>query len=274
MSWKGYRVTSPFGWRKHPIHGNKSFHTGIDLVKSHKAPIEAFAGGTVLFAGFGKTGSGFGGYGNVVLIKDKDGRGQVYAHLDSVAVKKGQTVKKGQVIGYQGNTGQSTGSHLHFEVRKKAESSPPYGWIANRENNCLEPTNYIDNYNKVSNNKSSAKKGANLKVDGKWGNDTTRAMQRYFGTPADGILSGQSKNSVTNSLYGNTVRYGKGGSLVIKALQRYLNSKGFKLKVDGLLGPSTIRALQSYLGTVVDGKLSRPSLVIKEMQKRLNNETF
>lgn len=146
MSWKSYRVTSPFGWRKHPIHGNKSFHTGIDLVKSHKAPIEAFTSGTVLFAGFGKTGSGFGGYGNVVLIKDKNGRGQVYAHLDSVAVKKGQTVKKGQVIGYQGNTGQSTGSHLHFEVRKKAESSPPYGWIADRANNCLDPTNYIDNF--------------------------------------------------------------------------------------------------------------------------------
>lgn len=274
MSWKGYRVTSPFGWRKHPIHGNKSFHTGIDLVKSHKAPIEAFTGGTVLFAGFGKTGSGFGGYGNVVLIKDKNGRGQVYAHLDSVAVKKGQTIKEGQVIGYQGNTGQSTGSHLHFEVRKKAESSPPYGWIADRANNCLEPRSYIDNYNKVSNNKNSAKKGANLKVDGKWGNDTTRAMQRYFGTPADGILSGQSKNSVTNSLYGNTVRYGKGGSLVIKALQRYLNSKGFKLKVDGLLGPATIRALQSYLGTIVDGKLSRPSLMVKEMQIRLNSGTF
>lgn len=268
MSWKGYRVTSPFGWRKHPIHGNKSFHTGIDLVKSHKAPIEAFTGGTVLFAGFGKTGSGFGGYGNVVLIKDKNGRGQVYAHLDSVAVKKGQTVKKGQVIGYQGNTGQSTGSHLHFEVRKKAESSPPYGWIADRANNCLDPTNYIDNYGKSTTKKNTTTK---LKVDGKWGNSTTSALQRALGTVVDGYISDQTKNSVTTAFYGDTIKFGSGkkGSLVVKALQKKVGSKQ-----DGLLGPNTIRSLQRYLGTVADGKLSRPSLVVKELQRRLNKGNF
>lgn len=121
---------------------------------------------------------------------------------------------------------------------------------------------------------SSSSTGANLTVDGKWAELTTRALQDFFGTPVDGVLSGQSQNSVTNALYGNTARFGSGGSLVIKALQRYLNSKGFKLKVDGLLGPATIRALQSYLGTPVDGVLSRPSLVVKEMQKRLNKGTF
>jgi hypothetical protein len=153
----GYRITSGFGWRTHPIRGGKEWHTGIDLVKSHKAPIEAFTDGEVLYAGEGKSGTGLGGYGIVVLIGDKNGRGQLYAHLDSVTVKKGQKVKKGQVIGYQGATGQVTGSHLHYEVRKKAESKPPYGWIADRVNNCLDPTKYLTDFYKNEQKPSSDK---------------------------------------------------------------------------------------------------------------------
>src|SRR5690625_2343900 len=268
MSWKGYRVTSEFGWRKHPIYGTKSFHTGVDLVKSHKAPIKAFTGGIILFAGLGKSGSGFGGYGNVVMVKDKNNRGQVYAHLDSVAVKKGQTIKEGQVIGYQGNTGQSTGSHLHFEVRKNAQGHAPYGWIANRETNCLEPTSYINNY---GSNTSTSSAKSNLTVDGKWGNSTTSALQRALGTVVDGYISDQTRNSVTNAFYGDSIKFGSGkkGSLVVKALQKKVGSKQ-----DGLLGPNTIRSLQRYLGTVADGKLSRPSLVVKELQRRLNKGNF
>jgi murein DD-endopeptidase MepM/ murein hydrolase activator NlpD len=153
----GYRITSGFGWRTHPIRGGKEWHTGIDLVKSHKAPIDAFTDGEVLYAGEGKSGTGLGGYGIVVLISDKNGRGQLYAHLDSVAVKKGQMIKKGQVIGYQGATGQVTGSHLHYEVRKKAESKPPYGWIADRKNNCLDPTKYLTDFYKNEQKPSSDK---------------------------------------------------------------------------------------------------------------------
>ena len=115
--------------------------------------------------------------------------------------------------------------------------------------------------------KTSSK--ANLTVDGKWGNGTTRALQRALGTPQDGIISGQPKNSVTQSLYGSTVSYGRGGSVVIRALQKKVGAKQ-----DGLLGPATVRALQRYLGTVQDGKLSRPSLVVKELQRRLNAGTF
>lgn len=144
---KGYRVTSDFGWRPNPFTGKgKEWHTGVDLVKSHKAPIEAFADGKVKYAGEGKTGTGLGGYGNVVLIEDKNGRGHLYAHLDSVAVKTGASIKKGKVIGYQGTTGQSTGSHLHFEVRKK--TSPSHGWEADRVNNCLDPAKYLEDLNK------------------------------------------------------------------------------------------------------------------------------
>jgi|SRR5699024_7714751 len=108
-----------------------------------------------------------------------------------------------------------------------------------------------------------------LTVDGKWGKDTTRALQRALKTPVDGIVSKQPQNSVSQSLYGNTVRFGSGGSVVIKALQRKI-----KVTADGKLGPATVKALQKYLGTVQDGVLSRPSLVVKELQRRLNDGTF
>src|SRR5690606_10783955 len=143
----GYRVSSPFGWRKHPITGKNEFHTGIDLVKSPaNAAIKAFTAGTVLFAGMGKKGTGLGGYGNVVLIKDKNGRGQLYAHLSKVSVKKGQKVSAGTVIGNQGSTGQSTGPHLHYEVRKVAEDKVPYGWRSNPVTRCLEPREYLEDF--------------------------------------------------------------------------------------------------------------------------------
>jgi murein DD-endopeptidase MepM/ murein hydrolase activator NlpD len=140
-----YRVTSPFGWRTSPITGKREFHTGIDLVKSHQAPIYAFTPGEVIHAKEGATGSGFGGYGVVVAIRDpKTDHLHCYAHLDSAVVKVGQRVERGQMIGRQGSTGQSTGSHLHYEIRKS--SSPQFGWIADRENNCFEPTQYLIDY--------------------------------------------------------------------------------------------------------------------------------
>lgn len=113
------------------------------------------------------------------------------------------------------------------------------------------------------------KKKSNLTVDGKWGKSTTRALQKALGTPVDGIISKQPRNSVSQSLYGNTVSFGSGGSNVIVALQ-----KKTKVGADGKLGPATVRALQKHLGTPVDGVLSRPSAVIKELQKRLNKGTF
>lgn len=142
---EGYRVTSPYGWRT--LNGRREFHTGIDIVKNHKDPIYAFTDGEVIYAGEGMTGTGFGGYGNVVAIKDSNNCLQLYAHLDSVVVKKGAMVDKGQFIGRQGTTGRSTGSHLHFEVRKVSESHIPYGWRVDRENNCHEPVEYLNTYN-------------------------------------------------------------------------------------------------------------------------------
>jgi len=117
--------------------------------------------------------------------------------------------------------------------------------------------------------KPAKKKKSNLTVDGKWGKSTTRALQKALGTPVDGIISKQPRNSVSQSLYSNTVSFGSGGSNVIVALQNKI-----KVSADGKLGPATVRALQKYLGTPVDGVLSRPSVVVKELQKRLNKGTF
>lgn len=108
---------------------------------------------------------------------------------------------------------------------------------------------------------------ANLKIDGYWGEQTTKALQQYLGTIVDGVISGQIKNHITSAIQG--VHYGKGGSQVIKALQKVLG-----VKQDGYLGEITIRALQKRLGTIVDGKLSSPSLMVKALQKALNNGTL
>lgn len=107
----------------------------------------------------------------------------------------------------------------------------------------------------------------NIAVDGYWGPATTRALQKALGTPIDGIISGQYRNAVTNSI--PSVRFGTSGSSVIRALQRKVGAK-----VDGYIGPNTVRALQKYLGTYQDGIISRPSSVVKEMQRKLNNGTF
>lgn len=145
MPFKGYRITSNYGYRQNPFNrSKKEFHAGIDLVKSHRAPIEAFTDGEVVYSGMGRTGTGLGGYGNVAFIKDKNGYGHLYAHLDSVNVKKGQHVKKGQVIGTQGSTGKVTGSHLHYEIRKK--TSPFYGWTADKSKSTVNPTTYLKDF--------------------------------------------------------------------------------------------------------------------------------
>lgn len=142
---EGYRITSPFGWRRNPFdHNGKEWHQGIDLVKKHEAPIKAFVPGTVRFAALGAKGSGFGGYGNVVAVEDKYKCLHVYAHLEKVNVKVGDNVKAGDTVGLQGSTGRSTASHLHYEVRKKA--APQYGYSTDKQNYCYEPIEYLVKY--------------------------------------------------------------------------------------------------------------------------------
>jgi len=113
-----------------------------------------------------------------------------------------------------------------------------------------------------------SKQKTNLKVDGYWGPATTKALQEALGTPVDGVISGQYPNHITRAIYSANFST-RTGSMVIRALQRKIGAK-----VDGYIGPETTRKLQKYLGTIQDGKISKPAMMVKELQKRLNNGTF
>ncbi len=106
------RVTSGFGSRFHPILGYARFHKGVDLGASTGTPIVAAADGRVVAAGW------HGGYGRQVAIVHADGIRTSYGHMSQIAAYPGEMVRRGQVIGYVGSTGLSTGPHLHFEVTK------------------------------------------------------------------------------------------------------------------------------------------------------------
>ena len=104
-------LVSVYGFRVDPLSGNVGFHPGIDISAAHGTPILASAAGTVVSAG------SEGGYGNAVILDHGDSLATLYGHMVSVAVVPGQLVAAGEVIGYVGSTGRSTGPHLHFEVR-------------------------------------------------------------------------------------------------------------------------------------------------------------
>ena len=104
------RISSPFGERVHPVYGKKSFHKGVDLAAPNGTPIYATADGVVAFAGV------CNGYGNFIKLNHQNGYKTGYAHMSSMVVKTNDKVKKGDLIGYVGSTGTSTGNHLHSEV--------------------------------------------------------------------------------------------------------------------------------------------------------------
>ena len=116
-------ITSPFGWRTHPIFGNQRFHSGLDIGADYGVPIHAAKAGTVSHAGW------IGGYGNTVMIEHGDGIVTLYGHNQSLNVSVGQQVSQGQVIAYCGSTGNSTGPHCHFEVRLNGEPVSPYNYL-------------------------------------------------------------------------------------------------------------------------------------------------
>ncbi len=125
--WVQYTISSGFGWRKHPKTGECACHAGIDIAAAVGTPVLAAADGEVVFAGMGTPGSGYNYYGYAVSIYHEDyGYSTLYGHLDSISVRKGQDVKRGDVIGTLGSTGEwSTGPHLHFEIDKgKGRTSP------------------------------------------------------------------------------------------------------------------------------------------------------
>jgi murein DD-endopeptidase MepM/ murein hydrolase activator NlpD len=114
------RITSVFGWRTHPITGDRRFHSGTDLGAPMGTPVVASAPGEV------ETANWLGGYGLTVIINHPSAQQTLYGHLSELFVQPGQRVEQGTVIGRVGSTGNSTGPHLHFEVRHLQ----PQGWVA------------------------------------------------------------------------------------------------------------------------------------------------
>ena len=112
-------ITSPFGWRSNPFGGAPDFHPGLDIAAPTGTTVTAAAGGTVIMAQW------YGGYGNYISIDHGDGYSTGYGHLSAIYVANGQTVQRGQAIGAVGSTGNSTGPHLHFEVRINGKAVDP-----------------------------------------------------------------------------------------------------------------------------------------------------
>ena len=123
----GGRITSPFGWRTHPIFNSRTFHSGVDIAGPNRGSIKASNSGKVIYSGW------YGGYGKVVILDHGVVNGKptttLYAHMSSIRVGQGQFVNKGEVVGYEGTTGYSTGPHVHFEVRINGKPNNPLNYI-------------------------------------------------------------------------------------------------------------------------------------------------
>ncbi|PLY15470.1 M23 family metallopeptidase [Sulfurimonas xiamenensis] len=111
VEYKG--ITSKFGYRVHPILRSKEFHRGIDLRAAINTPVYATADGIVEWAGYHKKS----GFGNLVILQHNYGFRTYFGHLNKIVIKSGKFVKKGDLIAYTGNSGKSSGPHLHYEIR-------------------------------------------------------------------------------------------------------------------------------------------------------------
>ena len=128
------RISDPYGWRTHPITGKRSFHNGLDIGNKIGTPIYAVADGKVASTGKQKY------FGKYIGLSHKFGYQTNYAHLHKIFVKKGEKVKRGQIIAEMGNSGRSTGSHLHFEVIRYNKSRNPYEYLNKHEDDIIITT--------------------------------------------------------------------------------------------------------------------------------------
>ena len=128
---QSYTITSWFGYREDPFTGEIAYHSGTDIAAPEGTPILAAADGTVTIAN--AIDSWGGGYGYHIKVKHNDTYDTLYAHCSSICVTVGQEVKQGEVIGYVGTTGNSTGNHLHFEVWQNGERTDALGFFKAKE---------------------------------------------------------------------------------------------------------------------------------------------
>lgn len=119
------RISAGYGWRVHPIYKTRKFHDGMDFTGKIGTPL--YATGDAVVKKVGKQR----GYGNTVVLDHGYGYTTLYAHLNGYNVKRGQKVKRGEVIAFLGNTGKSTGPHLHYEIRKSGKHLNPINYYFN-----------------------------------------------------------------------------------------------------------------------------------------------
>jgi len=117
-------LTSAYGFRRHPLTQETRFHRGLDIAASAGTSFRAAQSGTVIFSGF------LGGYGNTIILEHADGYRTLYAHAAKLLVNEGEKVRAEQDIGIVGNTGKSTGTHLHFELQKGGERADPAAFLS------------------------------------------------------------------------------------------------------------------------------------------------
>ncbi len=117
------QVTSPYGYRIHPVYGTRKLHAGLDVGAPGGTPITATSAGIVIFAGWR------GGYGNTVIVDHGGGVTSLYAHMSQIGIAENATVNRGDVLGLVGATGTATGNHLHFEIRVGGEPTDPAPYL-------------------------------------------------------------------------------------------------------------------------------------------------
>lgn len=227
---------SLYGWRKHPITGLDQFHQGTDYAtQKRNLPLFGVEKGYIQDVGFNNT---VGNYVNVAypridLIA-------IHRHLDRKDIFKNQKVEKGTLLGITGNTGGSTGIHLHLGLKR----------ISTGEYIDPEKFDYQEHY-----------------INGIWDEQFTRDIQTYLKEHhnpdiiVDGITSGQNGNRKNIK----KVTYGVKGSMWVKELQKLLG-----MKINGQLDVYTLNALQRKLGLIPDGVISEVSRTVRILQTRMS----
>ena len=205
---------SPYGWRaKHPITGRRTFHHGVDVAMPVGTPLKAPADGVVVHKGSGASG------GYTLIVKHADDLFTVYYHLAKPShLLVGSRFEHGEVICHSGNTGASTGPHLHWEVR-----SPSRRW-----GKTVDPVPYLQGSPSVS--------LPVLKVDGKLGRNTWKAFQ----------------TALKDAGFYKGVPDGRPGVMTYRAVQAWAG-----VEIDGRMGPQTRRGVQQKLGVKADGVWGR-----------------
>ena len=203
---------SPYGWRIHPITKKRTFHHGVDVALPVGTELRAPADGVVAHKGSGASG------GNTLIVKHASDLFTVYYHLQKPShLLVGTRVEAGEVIALSGNTGASTGPHLHWEVRK-----------SRRWGDTMDPVPFLQG--------SPAVVPPPLKVDGKLGRQTWKRWQEVL--KEKGFYKG--------------VPDGRPGVMTARAIQAWAGAK-----VDGVIGSNTRRAVQEKLGVKPDGVWGR-----------------